>query len=304
MKHLIIALASSAILMTSGMAQRIGVTLSAFEHQFLVKVREAMTEKAKELGVQIQFVEAQGDIGKQLNQIQTFISQGMDAIIVNPVDTMATPKMTKLVTEAGIPLVYVNLQPAEETLPQGVAYIGSEEIVSGKLQGEAIAKLLNNKGNVVIMMGELATQAAVLRTEGVEKVVAQHPEMKIVGKQTANWRRNEAIDLMKNWLVAGTQIDAVVTNNDEMAIGAILALQQAGKDPKKVVIAGIDATADALAEMEKGNLDVTVFQDAKGQGKGAVETAVKLIKGEKVESFVWIPFEPVTPEIYKEYLKR
>ena len=176
--------------------------------------------------------------------------------------------------------------------------------MAGKLQGEAIAKLLNNKGNVVIMMGELATQAAVLRTEGVEKALAQHPEMKIVGKQTANWRRNEAIDLMNNWLVAGTQIDAVVANNDEMAIGAILALQQAGKDPKKVVVAGIDATADALAEMEKGNLDVTVFQDAKGQGYGAVETAVKLIKGEKVDSFVWIPFEPVTLENYKEYLKK
>jgi inositol transport system substrate-binding protein len=304
MKHLIIALAASAILMTSAMAQRIGVTLSAFEHLFLVKVREAMTEKAKEMGVQIQFEEAQGDIGKQLNQIQNFISLGMDAIIVNPVDTTATPKMTKLVTEAGIPLVYVNLQPAEKTLPKGVAYVGSEEIVSGKLQGEEIAKLLNNKGNVVIMMGELATQAAILRTEGVEKVVAQHPEMKIVGKQTANWRRNEAIDLMNNWLVAGTKIDAVVANNDEMAIGAILALQQAGKDVKKVVIAGIDATADALAEMEKGNLDVTVFQDAKGQGRGAVETAVKLIKGEKVESFVWIPFELVTPENYKEYLNR
>jgi len=176
--------------------------------------------------------------------------------------------------------------------------------VSGKLQAEGIAKLLNNKGNVVIMMGELATQAAVLRTEGVEKVVAQHPEMKIVGKQTANWRRNEAIDLMNNWLVAGTTIDAVVANNDEMAIGAILALQQAGKDVKKVVIAGIDATTDALAEIKKGNLDVTVFQDAKGQGKGAVETAVKLMKGEKVESFVWIQFELVTPENYKEYLKR
>ena len=109
---------------------------------------------------------------------------------------------------------------------------------------------------------------------------------------------------MNNWLVAGTKIDAVVANNDEMAIGAILALQQAGKDVKKVVIAGIDATADALAEMEKGNLDVTVFQDAKGQGRGAVETVVKLIKGEKVESFVWIPFELVTPENYKDYLNR
>ena len=109
---------------------------------------------------------------------------------------------------------------------------------------------------------------------------------------------------MNNWLVAGEKIDAVVGNNDEMAIGAILALQQAGQDPKKVVIVGIDATADALAEMEKGNLDVTVFQDAKGQGMGAVETAVKLIKGEQVESFVWIPFELVTAENYKEYLKR
>ena len=121
MKQLIIALAASAILMTSAMAQKIGVTLSAFEHQFLVNLRRAMEEKAKEMGVQIQFVEAQGDIGKQLNQIQTFISQGIDAIIVNPVDTTATPKMTKLVTEAKIPLVYVNLQPAEETLPKGVA---------------------------------------------------------------------------------------------------------------------------------------------------------------------------------------
>jgi inositol transport system substrate-binding protein len=92
-----------------------------------------------------------------------------------------------------------------------------------------------------------------------------------VGKQTANWRRNEAIDLMNNWLVAGTKIDAVVTNNDEMAIGAILALQQAGQDPTDVVIAGIDATADALAEMEKGYLDVTVLsgrQRARKRGSG------------------------------------
>lgn len=203
-----------------------------------------------------------------------------------------------------MPIFGQSLRPAEDTLPKGVAYVGSDENVSGKLEGEAIAKLLNNKGNLVIMIGELATQAAVLRTEGIEKVVAQHPEMKIVGKQTANFRRNGAIDLMNNWLVAGTKIDGVAANNDEMAIGAILALQQAGKDPKKLVIGGIDATPDALAEMEKGNLAVTVFQDGTGQGRGAVETAVKLIKGEKVEPFVWIPFELVTQDNYKDYLKR
>ena len=184
--------------------------------------------------------------------------------MVNPVDSSATAQMTKLIQGAKIPLVYVNRQPLEPLKPgEPVVYVGSDENVSGKLEGEAIAKLLNNKGNVVIMMGELATQAAALRTEGVEKVVAQHPEMKIVQKQTANWRRNEAIDLMNNWLVAGTKVDAVAANNDEMAIGAIIALQQAGKDPKKIVIGGVDATRDALSEMEKGNLAVTVFQDAK-----------------------------------------
>jgi ABC-type sugar transport system substrate-binding protein len=128
--------------------------------------------------------------------------------------------------------------------------------------------------------------------------------MKIVAKQTANFRRNEAIDLMNNWLVAGTKIDAVAANNDEMAIGAILALQQAGKDPKKLVIGGIDATRDGLGEMEKGNLDVTVFQDGRGQGRGAVEAAVKLAKGEKVDSFVWIPFQLVTKDNYKEFLNK
>jgi inositol transport system substrate-binding protein len=304
MKHLIITLASAVILTASAMAQKIGVSLAYFDDRFLVDVREAMVETAKKLGADIQFEDAQGDIGKQLSQIQNFAAQKVGAIIVNPVDTMATPNMTKLATDAGIPLVYVNRKPAEETLPKGVVYVGSDENVSGKLEGEAIAKLLNNKGNIVIMMGELATQAAVLRTTGIEKVVAQHPEMKIVGKQTANWRRNEAIDLMNNWLVTGTKIDAVAANNDEMAIGAIIALQQAGKDPKTLVIGGIDATRDALAEMEKGSLDVTVFQDGRGQGEGSVEAAVKLAKGENVEPFVWIPFELVTKDNYKEYLKR
>jgi ABC-type sugar transport system substrate-binding protein len=304
MKRFAIAFAASAIIMTSAMAQKVGVSMAYFDDLFLTTLREAMTAQAKETGVKLQFEDAQGDIGKQLSQIQNFIAQKVDAMVVNPVDSSATPKMTKLATDAGIPLVYVNREPYEKDLPDKVVYVGSDEHVSGKLEGEAIAKLLNNKGNVAIMMGELSTQAAVLRTEGVEKVIAQHPEMKVVQKQTANWRRNEAIDLMNNWLVAGTKIDAVAANNDEMAIGAIIAVQQAGKDPKKIFIGGVDATRDALGEMEKGNLAVTVFQDAKGQGKAVVDSAIKLIKGEKVDSHVYVPFVLVTQDNYKEFLNK
>ncbi|HEY5814685.1 MAG TPA: sugar ABC transporter substrate-binding protein [Terrimicrobiaceae bacterium] len=306
MKRLLTAFAAWAIVMSCTMAQNVGVTLMAFDDLFLTNLREAIAAKAKEAGAKVQFEDGQRDIGKQLSQIQNFIAQKVDAIVVNPVDSSATGQMTKLIQDAAIPLVYVNIPPIEQLKPgEPVVYVGSDERISGKLEGEGIAKLLNGKGNVVIMMGSPASQASIMRTEGAEKVFAQHPEIKIVGKQTANWQRNEAIDLMNNWLVAGTPIDAVCANNDEMAIGAIIALQQAGKDPKKIVIGGVDATRDALAEMEKGNLDVTVFQDAKGQGKAVVESVQKLLKKEKFESpYVYVPFESVTQENYKEYLKK
>jgi inositol transport system substrate-binding protein len=306
MKRLVIALAATAIMMTFSMAQNVGVSMAYFDDLFLTNLREAMSASAKEKGINLQFEDAQGDIGKQLSQIQNFIAQKVDVAVVNPVDSSATAQMTKLLKDAKIPTVYVNRQPLEPLDPNDpIVYVGSDENVSGKLEAEGIAKQLNGKGNVAIMMGELATQAAVLRTEGAEKVFAKHPDIKVVQKQTANWRRSEAIDLMNNWLTAGTKIDAVCANNDEMAIGAIIALQQAGKDPKTVVVGGVDATRDALGEMEKGNLDVTVFQDAKGQGRAVVDSVQKLLKKEKFESpYVYVPFELVTPDNYKEYLKK
>jgi ABC-type sugar transport system substrate-binding protein len=119
--------------------------------------------------------------------------------------------------------------------------------------------------------------------------------MKIVEEQTGNWSRTQGQDLMTNWLSAGIQFDALVSNNDEMAIGAIQALKAAGKSMDEVIVAGVDATQDALAAMAAGELDVTVFQDAAGQGKGSVDTALKLARGETVEKKVYIPFQLVTP---------
>ena len=119
--------------------------------------------------------------------------------------------------------------------------------------------------------------------------------MKIVEEQTANWSRTQGSDLTTNWLSAGLQFDAVVANNDEMAIGAIQAMKAAGMDMKEVLVGGVDATQDALAAMAAGDLDVTVFQNAAGQGKGSVDAALKLVRGEKVETKVYIPFELVTP---------
>jgi inositol transport system substrate-binding protein len=284
----------------------IGVTLSRAEHLFLIKIRDAIQEEAAAMGdVNVQFEDAQGDVGRQLNQVQNFVAQGVDAIIINAADTSATQGMTDMVSQAGIPLVYVNLGPAPGTqLPEKVAVVVSDHVVSGRLQMEGLAECMGNKGNVAIMLGELASNATDERTAGNKEVIAKHPEIKVVLEQTANYQRNQAIDLMTNWITMGEEINAVAANNDEMAIGAIFAMQQAGMSMDDVCVGGIDATADALDQMQQGNLDVTVFQDARAQGKGAIDAAIKLVKGEKVDPFVMIPYELVTPKNMAQYRNR
>jgi inositol transport system substrate-binding protein len=285
-------------------AATIGVSIAHFDENFLTLIINAIKGEAEKTGTAVQFEDAAGDTQKQISEVQNFAARHVDAIIVNAVDSSATGKMTEVAIAAKIPLVYVNRGPDAAELPAGVSFVSSDEHVSGRLQGDAIAKLLGGKGNVVIMEGELSDQATRLRTEGVQKVVAQHPGMKVVAVQPANYQRSEAIDLMGNWITAGDKIDAVAANNDEMAIGAILALRQAGVDPKSVVVAGVDATPDGLAEMERGTLAVTVFQDAKGQGRVAVDTALKMTRGEAVPGHVDVPFELVTKDNYKSYLGR
>src|SRR5262245_8782582 len=169
---------------------------------------------------------------------------------------------------------------------------------------EELARLMNHRGNVAIMGGELASNGAQLRTKSVEDVVAKYAGIKSVEKQLANFQRERGLDLMNNWLTAGTRIDAVAANNDEMAIGAIMAIQQAGVKPGTILVGGVDATPEALAELAKGTLAVTVFQNARGQAQGAFDAARKLSRGEKVDSFVWIPFELVTRENYKSFVSR
>ena len=308
MKPFVKTLAASSLLVlslssTPALAAKIGVTMSAFDDNFLTVLRNGMGKYAEsQKDISLQFEDAQGDVGKQLNQIQNFIAQKVDAIIVNVVDTDATPKMTKLATSAGIPLVYVNRMPADKSLPAKVAYVGSNEVDSGTLEMKEVCKLMGGKGNILVMMGELSNQAARQRTQDVEDVIAT-PEcsgIKILDKRTAKWQRTEGNDLMTNWISAGLKFDAVVSNNDEMALGAIQALK-ASKMLDKTIVAGVDATQDALAAMKAGDLKVTVFQNAKAQGQGAIDAAIKLIKKEKVERFVNVPFELVTPENMGQY---
>jgi len=305
MKRVVIAFAALTLMISPGMAQKIGVAMSLFDDVLLATHRRNLDRMANEAGVEIQFEDGQGDIGRQMSQVQNFIAEGMDVIIINPVDPAATPRMTKLVTEAGIPLVYFSRAPQEAAsgkLPEGVYYIGADENTSGTEQAKAMAKMMNDKGKVAILMGQLGDNATNLRTAGEEKVFGEYPDIEIVEKQSAMFMRTDAMNLVRNWIVGGVKMDAIAANNDEMAIGAIMALEQSGTDPKPLVIGGVDGTPDALQHIKDGTLDVTMFQASPAISKGTFDVAMKVAKGEKAEQFTWIPFKVITKDNYEEFM--
>ena len=313
MNKILTGAALAALLTTSAMAETIGASIARFDDNFLTVMRNGMTDYAAGLdGVELQVEDATDDVAKQLDQINNFIASGVDAIIVNAVDTSATQAMTNAAAEAGVPLVYVNREPVNvNELPDGQAFVASNEIESGTLEAFQICRNLRAEGKAggargYILMGQLSNQAAVQRTKDVDDVIGMDMcnFMEIIDRQTAEWSRDKAQDLMTNWLSSGEEFDFVIANNDEMAIGAIQAMKAAGIDMATVQVGGVDATQDALVAMQAGDLDVTVFQDANGQGAGSVDTALKLARGEAVDKKVYIPFKLVTPDNVAEFLDK
>ncbi|RMQ42636.1 Sugar ABC transporter periplasmic sugar-binding protein [Pseudomonas cichorii] len=291
-----------ALMLGSGTALadiKIGVAMSQFDDTWLTYLRDDMSAKAKSMpdGVSLQFVDARADVNKQIDQVQELIGKKVDALIVNPVDTAATARITKSATAAGIPLVYVNRRPDDPKLPEGVATVTSDDIEAGRLQMQYIAEKMGGKGNVMILLGDLANNSTQNRTKGVKEVLSKYPDIKIEQEQTGIWARQKGMDLTNDWITQGKEFNAVLANNDEMAIGAAMALKQAGVKKGSVFVAGVDGTPDGLNAVTRGDLTVSVYQDAKGQANGAIDAAVKMARKEKVEpQAIVIPYRLITPE--------
>lgn len=309
-KTLVFTLAAG-LMASSAMAQEIGATIVRFDDNFLTVMRNGMVEHAEGLsGVSMQVEDAADDISKQIDQVQNFVASGVDAIIVNIVDTSAGAAITA--AAGNVPLVFVNREPDNvNDLPSTQAFVASNEIESGTLEAFQICRNLRAAGLAggakgYLMNGQLSNQAAVQRSKDVHDVIGMDMcnFMTLIDEQTANWSRDEAQDLMTNWLSAGDEFHFVIANNDEMAIGAIQAMKAAGISMDAVQVGGVDATQDALVAMQAGELDVTVFQDAFGQGAGSVDTALNLAAGKAVDQKVYIPFKLVTPDNVGAFLSK
>jgi inositol transport system substrate-binding protein len=271
----------------------IGISYQNLQNEFIINIQDAVRAEAQKLDVTLIEADGQGKAENQISQTEDFITRNVDAIILNPYDKEGSAHAVDLAIHAHKPIVVVNA--IVSNLQKANAYVGSEDAEAGRIAAQRIMDVLHGKGDIAVIHGPNGHSAEVQRSDGIRQVLAKYPDAKIVVEQTANWDRAQALNLMENWLASGRKIDAVIAQNDEMALGAYKAIEAAGKQ-KDIAVIGIDAIPDALKAVADRKLVGTVFQDAKGQGTLAVDLAMQLVQGKPVKHDNYIPFQLVTKD--------
>ncbi len=259
--------------------------------------------------VKITVFDGQYDASVQQSQFETMVTQGYDAILFVPIDIEAGAAAVAVASAAKIPVIGSNTRVNSDLL---TSYIGSNDVLGGYMEAKSVIEGIGGKGNVVIIEGPIGQSAQIERREGNLKALAEYPDVKVLEMKTANWSRAEALSLMEDWLNAYPgKIDGVIGQNDEMALGAIQAIKQAGLNVGDFPIAGIDGVTDAIQAVKRGEM-VSILQDATGQAQGALDLALRVLIGESYKpkaefwkSVEWgqtiqatynVPWVPVTTE--------
>lgn len=282
---------------------KIGFSQRNASDQFPKLVQNAIEAQAEEYPeVELVIADAQGDVDTQVSQIETLVASGCEAIILIPQDTYGLNSVIDDTTGAGVPVIVVNGNVSTESYTSRVA---SNDYDAGCMQGEFLMEKFGTETpvNYVEIYGVMGSDTQWLRKGGVEDTwCSKNPNAVLLADQTGNWTREEGMSLTEDWIQRFPELNLIISQNDDMALGALSAVKAAGLEDKIMVI-GVDAIEDALLSVKEGGLACTVFQNAAGQGAGAVDQAVKILKGEEFERDFMIPFELVTTENIDEYLK-
>lgn len=220
---------------------------------------------------------------KQASDVEDLIQQGVDLILINPTDSEAVVATVEAANAADIPVITVDRSSEGGDV---VAHIASDNIAGGELAGEYLLGLVGEGAQVVELEGIAGSSAARDRGEGFNNIA--NGKLEVVAKQTANFNRAEGLTVMENILQGNPDVKAVFAHNDEMALGALEAIEAAGKD---ILVVGFDATGDAVKSVEDGKLAGTIAQKPDLIGQKAVEAAMKSLKGEKVEASIPVELE-------------
>ena len=309
----------AATLFASAIAQnqpiRIGAAVYGLQAEYMQLWTTALQRHPAVVSGQVQLTVFDGryDASVQQAQFETMVTQRFDGIIFVPIDIEAGAAAVAVAAAAGIPVVGSNTRVNSDQL---ASYIGSNDVVGGYQQAVGVFEMLGGKGNVVILEGPLGQSAQIERREGNLKALEEYPDINLLVMQPANWSRAEALARMENWLTTYPgQIDGVVGQNDEMALGAIEAMKAAGIDVTTIPTSGIDGVTDAMLAVLAGEHDISILQDARGQAEGALDILLARIIGPSYEPLgqLWtrypdmewaggqldvynVPWTPITPE--------
>lgn len=265
----------------------IGLVVSTLNNPFFVDLRDGAQAKADELGASLIVLDSQDDAATELSNVEDLVNQGVDLIMINPTDSDAVGSAVAAANGAGIPVVTLDRSANSGEV---VAHIASDNVAGGKMAGEFIVEQLGGAGKVVELEGIPGASAARERGEGFNAAI-EGTDIEVVARQTANFDRAEGLSVMENILQAQAEIDAVFAHNDEMALGALEAIKASGRD---IMIVGFDATADAVAAVEAGEMAATVQQLPKDIGSIGVDTAMKVLNGDTVDEYIPVALELVT----------
>ncbi len=296
----------------------VGVCIYKFDDAFMTTYRNSLQEILESKGYKVTVVDGNNDQAKQNEQINTFITQGVDALIINPVMTSAADTIIATVKAAGIPTVLINREPTAEQMAayDKLVYVGCDAAQSGTFQGELILETpnqgdINGDGKIsyIMIQGDPENIDAQLRTEySVKALQDAGKEVEQLNLTRGDWDRNRGQEIAANDLAQfGDKIEVIFCNNDDMAIGALQSIQQAGRKVNEdIYLVGVDALDAALSEVMNGNMTGTVLNDAVGQATEAVNQMELLLNGTTYSSgnqSVYVDYVKVTPDNAKDFVK-
>ena len=290
MSALILVVLISSVAVMAAEPVKIGLSMNTLNNPFFVTVVEGANAKAKELGVRLIVVDAQNDPGKEITNIENLIMQKVDVLILDPSDSDSIVPSVEAANKAGIPVMTIDRKSNGGNV---ITHIGFDAIRSGNIAGQFLVDALNGKGKIVELMGIMGTSVAQDRSKGFNQIMDKNAGMVVIAKQTANFDRGQAMSVMEDILQAHPHIDGIYAANDEMAMGALAAIEAAGR-LDEITMIGCDAIDPALEAIRAGKLEGTIAEPPFFLGKAAVETAYGIYQGQSFEKEIVLQNQLVT----------
>ncbi|MDH5921152.1 ribose ABC transporter substrate-binding protein RbsB [Vibrio splendidus] len=278
------ALLSTTVSVSAQAQDTMAIVLSTLNNPFFVTMKDGAEAKAEELGYKLIVLDSQNDPSKELSNIEDLTIRGVKAILINPTDSDAVSNAIRIANRSNIPVLTLDRGASRGDV---VSHIASDNVIGGEMAGHFIMEKVGEKAKVIQLEGIAGTSAARERGEGFMNAV-NGSDLELLASQPADFDRTKGLNVMENLLAANPDVQAVFAQNDEMALGALRAVQASGKD---VMIVGFDGTEDGIAAVNRGLLGATVAQQPDLIGSLGIEMADKVLKGETVEEYVPVPLK-------------